>query len=75
MSRTKEGNVTANRRAGSLRSLLGALSSLAVAAGLSVGVAGAASAATGTPVAVTKYGFTSQAGDHIGQGTSAACSM
>jgi hypothetical protein len=64
--------VTVHRRAGSLRSLLGALLGLAVAAGLSVGVAGTASAATGAPAAVTKYSFTSQAGDYIGQGGSAA---
>jgi len=64
--------VTVHRRAGSLLSLLGALLSLFVAVGLGFGTAGAASAATGTPVAVTKYSFTSQAGDYIGQGGSAA---
>jgi len=52
--------------------MLGALLSLAVAAGLGVGVAGTASAAPGVPTAVTKYSFTSQSGDYIGQGTSAA---
>lgn len=64
--------MTVHRRAGSLLSLLGALLSLFVAVGLGFGTAGAASAATGTPVAVTKYSFTSQAGDYIGQGGSAA---
>lgn len=64
--------MTVHRRAVSLRSLLGALLSFAVAAGLGVGVAGAASAATGTPAAVTTYRFTSQAGDYVGQGGSAA---
>jgi len=64
--------VTVHRRVGSLRSLLGALLGLVVAAGLSVGAAGTASAATGAPAAVTKYSFTSQAGDYIGQGGSAA---
>ena len=39
------------------------------AAGLGVGASG--SAAGGTPAAVTKYSFTSQAGDYIGQGASA----
>ncbi|MEU1269450.1 hypothetical protein [Streptomyces sp. NPDC005799] len=63
--------MTVRRRAVSPRSLLGALVSLAVAVGLSVGVAGSASAAAGTPAAVTKYSFTSQSGDYIGQGGSA----
>jgi hypothetical protein len=44
---------------------------MAVAVGLGVGASGSASAAGGTPAAVTKYSFTSQAGDYIGQGASA----
>ncbi|MFJ9543380.1 hypothetical protein ACIRPX_39960 [Streptomyces sp. NPDC101225] len=42
-----------------------------VAAGLGVAVTGTASAATGVPSAVTKYRYTSEAGDYIGQGGSA----
>lgn len=62
------------RRGMGRRRLLGALATLAMAVGLTTGVAGSASAATGTgtPAAVTKYSYTSQAGDYIGQGGSAA---
>ncbi|MFE9680787.1 hypothetical protein [Streptomyces sp. NPDC006285] len=59
------------RRVDLVRSLLGVLVSVAVAAGLSFGLTGTASAASGTPVAVTKYSYTSQAGDYIGQGATA----
>ncbi|MET7683319.1 hypothetical protein [Streptomyces sp. NPDC005423] len=43
-----------------------------MAAGLGTGLAGPAAAATGAPVAVTKYSYTSQAGGYVGQGAVAA---
>jgi hypothetical protein len=54
------------------RSLGGALTGLAVAVGLTTALAEPAAAATTTPVAVTKYSYTSAAGDYIGQGGSAS---
>lgn len=60
------------RRTGWRRVLTGALASLAVTVGLSTALAQPAAAAAGTPAAVTEYSHTSQAGDYIGQGVSAA---
>ncbi|WP_316959522.1 hypothetical protein [Streptomyces sp. TRM68367] len=59
-------------RTGWRRTLLGALASLTATIGLTAGLAEPAAAATGTPVAVTKYRYTSEAGDYIGQGGTAA---
>lgn len=60
------------RRTGWRRVLTGALTSLAATVGLSTVLAQPAAAAAGTPAAVTKYSYSSQAGDYIGQGVSAA---
>ncbi|GGL72915.1 hypothetical protein GCM10010129_15810 [Streptomyces fumigatiscleroticus] len=59
-------------RTGWRRAALGALASLTAAIGLTTAPAGPAAAATGTPVAVTKYSHTSESGDYIGQGGTAA---
>ncbi|MDN0193449.1 hypothetical protein [Streptomyces sp. S.PNR 29] len=59
-------------RTGWGRALLGALASLTAALGVTTALAEPATAATGTPVAVTKYSHTSEAGDYIGQGGSTA---
>lgn len=53
------------------RAVLGALASVTTALGLVTGLAQPAAAADGTPRAVTSYRYTSEAGDWIGQGTSA----
>lgn len=52
--------------------LLGALTGMAVALGLTAGAAQPAAAADGTPRAVTAYRHTSEAGDWIGQGSAVA---
>ncbi|MFF4353756.1 hypothetical protein [Streptomyces sp. NPDC001530] len=59
-------------RTGWRRALTGALASLAALTGLTAALTEPAAAATGTPVAVTRYSYTSAAGDYIGQGGSAA---
>ncbi|WP_235614587.1 hypothetical protein [Streptomyces ambofaciens] len=59
-------------RTGWRRALLGTLASLTATIGLTAGLAAPAAAATGTPVAVTKYSHTSASGDWVGQGGSVA---
>ncbi|CAL9518478.1 hypothetical protein [Streptomyces sp. enrichment culture] len=59
-------------RTGWRRGLLGALTSLTVALGLTTGLVQPATAADGTPRAVTSYRHTSEAGDWVGQGGSVA---
>lgn len=59
-------------RTGWRRVLVGALASLTATIGLTTALTEPAAAATGTPVAVTKFSYTSEAGDYIGQGGTAA---
>lgn len=60
-----------SRHKGWRRALTGALTGLAAAVGLTTALAAPAAAASGTPTAVTRYTYTSQAGDYIGQGVTA----
>ncbi|MGY0024726.1 hypothetical protein [Streptomyces sp. cg35] len=59
------------RRTGWRRTLAGLLAGLATTIGLTTALAAPASAAA-APVAITKYSYTSQAGDYIGGGASAS---
>ncbi|RDD84857.1 hypothetical protein [Streptomyces parvulus] len=59
-------------RTGWRRALLGALASITATIGLTAGLSAPAAAAPGSPVAVTKYSHSSEAGDYIGQGAKAA---
>lgn len=60
------------RRTGWRRALTGVLAGLTATIGFTTVLAAPAQAATGTPVAVTRYSHTSQAGDYIGRGATAA---
>ncbi|GAA5077295.1 hypothetical protein [Streptomyces similanensis] len=54
------------------RTLIGALAALTTTLGVTAALSEPAAAAGASPVAVTKYTHTSQAGDYIGQGTTAS---
>ncbi|MYW68082.1 hypothetical protein GTY65_29005 [Streptomyces sp. SID8379] len=58
-------------RAARRRGIGGALAAVALACGL-IAAAAPAQAATGTPVAVSSYTYSSEAGDFVGQGQSAS---
>ncbi|MFF1452562.1 hypothetical protein ACFVYF_31185 [Streptomyces sp. NPDC058274] len=60
------------RSTGWRRVLTGVLAGLTATVGLTTALAAPATAATTTPVAVTKYSHTSQPGDYIGQGATAS---
>lgn len=60
------------RRTGWRRALTGLLAGLATTIGLTTALAAPASAAGTAPVAVTKYSYTSEAGDYIGGGVAAS---
>ncbi|MFF0190147.1 hypothetical protein [Streptomyces sp. NPDC005244] len=60
------------RSTGWRRVLTGVLAGLTATVGLTTALAAPAAAATGTPVAVTKYSHSSKPGDYIGQGTTAS---
>ncbi|MFB7497027.1 hypothetical protein ACFC09_20475 [Streptomyces sp. NPDC056161] len=59
-------------RTGWRRTLVGVLTGLTATFGLTAALTEPAAAATGTPAAVTKYSYTSAAGDYIGQGQTAS---
>lgn len=59
-------------RTGWRRALVGALTGVTATLGLTAALTQPAAAAGATPAAVTKYSHTSEAGDYIGQGTTAS---
>lgn len=60
------------RSTGWRRVLTGVLAGLTATVGLTTALAAPAAAATGTPVAVTKYSHSSRPGDYMGQGATAS---